>query len=190
MENQLNTEQAEQQTQNYVPQSSAPVQIKRAKRVRPAFVAGTLCLLIGVALGFATGYIVRERMIPAEGSQAAVSQATGSTYAAGYRDGTNGTALTADADVVANELLASLKLSYKQQVQYPDTLNEYMAQILMKYGYSSHKSLSGPDLKCPADNGYFYYQPYKDQETRAYKTFDLYYCKDSTLVHKSQLDIK
>ncbi|NBO36797.1 hypothetical protein EBU91_04610, partial [bacterium] len=100
-------------------------------------------------------------------------------YAEGYRDGKNGTKLTKAADVVVDEIVASLKESYIKNGQYPipaysaqsnDSETVYIQQIADKYGYVVYISSV---VKCPIDNGVISYKPTKNQKTEKYDSYKI-----------------
>lgn len=110
-------------------------------------------------------------------------------YDPGYRGGPSGVKLTEDPSIIATKVLESIKLTHKQQGQYPAEATEYMTQLWYDHGYN--QTLAAPrSLRCAGDdNGLWSYNATRDQQTGEYESFTLDYCRDSKLITKTQADI-
>lgn len=162
-----------------------PISLKaKSKHVVLFIVLSAVC---GIFVGFVLGYFFKSYTYDIKTSSTTVESSEINEYTPGYRGGINGVKLTKSVNDVALETLMSIKTSFEQyNGQYPPTETEYMLKIAWKYGYNYS---SGSNMQCPRDNGTFSYVATRDQKTGEYRSFDLYYCDETNLIHKTELDL-
>ena len=153
------------------------------------FIALFLVLLAGTA--YAVYYWQHQKINSLNSKvtslQAQLSKLQPAQTNSNYRGGPGGVKLTENIDMQIAQTLNELTLYKQQNGQYPVSATNIMLQNYWRYGYNG--IAAGPNLKCPADNGYISYAGYTNPKTNKVDQFDLYYCVGNSVAHKTQADI-